>query len=97
MPSLAWLHWRRLRARCSRLVEREPLRSHHRIDIKLGHAFDPHFVTKSCVEHDRHRAISERRAITVINIYLLPNSAIFKSYHGVALNAVNVAVHATNE
>src|ERR1700731_329764 len=98
MRSSAWLRSHPRRPRRGRLDKnRELLGSRDRIDIELGHSFDPHLVTKSRMKHDRSRVIGDLRAISVVGIHLFPNAAIFKPYYGMALDAVNVAIHATNE
>src|SRR5260370_18587429 len=94
MRSLAWprsLRPRRRRTRSNK--NRELLRSHDWIDIKLGHSFDPHLVTKSRVCDDCRRVIGDCRAVVVVCVHLFPNSAIFEPDLVVTFHAVTVAIN----
>src|ERR1700720_1800674 len=98
MRSLVWPRSLRPRPRHTRSDKnRGLLRSHDWIDIELGHSFDPHLVTKSRVSDDCRRVIGDCRAVVVVGVRLFPNSAIFEPDLGVALDAVNVAINATNQ
>src|SRR5439155_26436367 len=98
MRSLVWLRSLRPRRRRTRSNKnRELLRSHDWIDIELGHSFDPHLVTKSGVKDNRRRVIGDGRAKMMVNFHLFPHSAIYEPDLGVTLQAVIVAINATNQ
>src|SRR5256885_6911107 len=98
MLSSVWLRSLRARPRRVRLdSNRERSGFHHRIDIELGHSFDPHLVTKIGVGHDRCRVIGNRRLISVIGIGLFPNRAILESDLGATLEAFNGSIDATSQ
>src|SRR5207244_12280535 len=97
MPSLAWPRSLRRQARSSRWAEGKPLWSHDRIDIELGHSFDPHLVTKSRMQHDGRWVIRYLRTIALIFISLSPDGTTFQPYHGIALDTFNVALDAAHD
>ena len=63
------------------------------IDVKLGHAFDPHFVTKNAV-HDRGPGmINWRPGEMIVGVCLFPRRPVFQLNHCSAAETAKAAVH----
>src|SRR2546421_7508198 len=96
MPSLVWLRSPPLRRRRTRPDKKRERLGSHRIDVELGHPFDPHFVTKTRADHARRRVVLVRRAKSVVSVRLFPKRAIFQSDLGATFQPVNSAINATH-
>src|SRR5437762_9349472 len=96
MPSLVWLRSLPPRRRRTRSDKKRERLGSHRIDVELGHPFDPHFVTKTRADHARRRVVLVRRAKSVVSVRLFPKRAIFQSDLGATFQPVNSAINATH-